>query len=161
MCAAGLAWWVLRPAGEPEPSVVVDASRRSERTERTLGDRGPSPAPATPPDAGVAPDETPTLERPQVQEGFPAHVSAVLPRWRAVTGLLAQSDQPDLQEVSGALVARMRAAREHPLNDADQRDLIAEERQLLNFLGQRYQGFTPLEDELRAIDTEVTAMDGG
>lgn len=78
-----------------------------------------------------------------------------------MTGLLSQSDQPDLRDVSAALVARMSDAGVAPLAETDQRDLIAEERQLVNFLRQRYAGFTPLESELDRIEAEVTLMDGG
>ena len=94
-------------------------------------------------------------------EGFSDHVTAVFPRWLAVTDLLAQSDQPELREVSGAVASQLRAAQVDQWPALDVQDLIAEERQLVNFLRQRYRGFEPLEEQLRVIDAEVGRLDGG
>ena len=121
----------------------------------------PGPSPATPPTASDAADETPDLERTAVFEGFSDHVTAVFPRWLAVTDLLAQSDQPELREVSGAVASQLRAAQVDQWPALDVQDLIAEERQLVNFLRQRYRGFEPLEEQLRVIDAEVGRLDGG
>lgn len=131
----------------PTPSVVERAPDRPRVASDAPG-RGAegAPAPRTPPPPAV------------VDAALQDHAKAAAPRWRRAASILAHSDQAHLPVLAASFAERMDEAAEGLPPDRRQ-ELVAEERQLLNHLRARYEGFAPLMAELDALDESLGALE--
>jgi hypothetical protein len=87
------------------------------------------------------------------------HAREAGPRWSRAADTLEHSPHPELAELARGMAGRLDAAAVAGLDAAHRQELVNEERQLLHFLRQRYDGYTPLERPLDRIDQSLRELE--
>lgn len=158
---AAVAWLTVAPSPAPRDLAAAGPASPPPDQARPAGaDEVPRPGGGEPPLGGAsqpAPDGVPVPSI--VDQALSEHAQEAAPRWHRAAELLEHSPHPELSELARGMAGRLHAAAESGLDAAHRQELVNEERQLLHFLRQRYDGYIPLERPLDRIDQSLQELE--